>query len=417
MNDDLDNVTLDGDDAFDDFGEQKKSKGGQNPIVKVVVVGVVAVVFIGAVLYFGGGSEEEAVSRVTQGPDIESVPATGDQITPAYKEAIDEQNEADLEAALRQSTSAIPVIVNNEDNRLNVPEPVNEEEDPLQRWRKLQEERVERQLKVQEVEVEPVTVLDAEQQSEAINALSQSMAQQMESILSASTVEKQFTSLTLLEPEEDEEESLGSAGGGLGGTADSAFVEDSDEIVIVSAGTVVYGQLLLEANSDVPSRVLAQVVSGALKGWKLLGEFSVIDELNLLAISFETAVNDEGKTYDIDAVMLNPDTSLAAMRSDVDYRYMRRIVLPAAASFVDGFASAIAESGRTSVTVTGETVTTEEAESTNDQEVALGVEEAAGTISEILDEMADVPVKVIIASGTPIGVFFTENVVDEEDDF
>ena len=59
-------------------------------------------------------------------------------------------------------------------------------------------------------------------------------------------------------------------------------------------------------------------------------------------------------------LLLDPDTSLAATRTDVNHRYFRRIVLPAASAFIEGFAEAISESGRTTVTVSGETVVEQE---------------------------------------------------------
>ena len=322
-----------------------------------------------------------------------------------------------LDDAIATGGSAIPVPIEAPDTRLEVPEIQEETEDPLHRWRLLQEERVERQMKSKEADPEPVTVLDAEQQSEAITNLAESMAQQMESVLATTNQVKTFTTRVLIQYNEEGEDGAGNGGGnGNGGSpSDPNFTEVEEVEVVIPAGKIVYGQLLLEANSDVPFTVLARMVSGPLKGWKLLGKFTVLDDIELLGITFAIAVNEEGKQYEIDAVMLNPDTGLAAMRTDVDHRYIRRIVLPAAAEFISGYASAIADSGRTSVSVSGETVTTSEEETDDKQEVATGVEEAADEISEILDDLAEVPVQIVIAAGTPIGIFFVENVEESEE--
>lgn len=416
MNDDLDEDIMDSDEGFDEFS-QKSGIGNtvrQSAAAKVAIVLVVVGLIVGVLFMFGGETIEDKDSVVQLGSTVTSVPATDDEISPAYAEAVEQQNEEDLEIAIREGTSAIPVPIETPDMRLEMPEVEEESEDPLHRWRALQEERVERQMKTREAEVEPVTVLDAEQQSEAITQLSESMVEQMESILTNSTEDKVFTVKTLLTHEDQKNGSGGS--GGSGGSASSNFVEDDTEEVIIPAGKIVYGQLLLEANSDVESVVLAQMVSGPLKGWKLLGEFEVQDDINLLSLTFNIAVNEDGKQYAVDAIMLDPDTTLAALRSDIDHRYMRRVVLPAAAAFVEGFAEAIAESGRTSVTVSGEVVAETEEEASSDQEVATGVTEAATEISEILDDMGDVEPLIIIAAGTPIGIFFTENVVDTEGD-
>lgn len=420
MNDDLDDEIIESEEGFDEFsqGSGLSEKIRQNPAMKVGVVVVAVAVIAGVVMMFGGEENKQKNSVLPGGSDVTSVPSTADEIAPAYIEAVEEQNQAVLEEAIQTGQSAIPVPIDTPDTRLEVPEVEQEEEDPLHRWRALQEERVKREMKTRETAEEPVTVLDAEQQNEAINELAESMASQMESVLGANTEEKTFTTKTLISYEASNAAGTASAGAAGGGGPQSAspFEDLNEEVVVVSAGTIVYGQLLLEANSDVESTVLAQMVSGPLKGWKLLGEFTVMEDINMLAITFSTAVNDEGKQHDIEAIMLDPDSTLAAMRSDINHRYLQRIIFPAAAAFIDGFAQAIAESGRTSVTVSGETVIEEEEEKSDDQEVATGVEEAASEVREILDEMGDVPVQIIIEAGTPIGIFFTDNVVEDEGD-
>ena len=419
MNDDLDEEIIGADDGFDEF-TQKSGLGEtirQSPVAKIgIVVGALALIGFVAVT-FSGGEEEETISIVPGGAQVTSVPGTDEEVAPAYVEAVEQQNETVLDDAIATGGSAIPVPIEAPDTRLEVPEIQEETEDPLHRWRLLQEERVERQMKSKEADPEPVTVLDAEQQSEAITNLAESMAQQMESVLATTNQVKTFTTRVLIQYNEEGEDGAGNGGGnGNGGSpSDPNFTEVEEVEVVIPAGKIVYGQLLLEANSDVPFTVLARMVSGPLKGWKLLGKFTVLDDIELLGITFAIAVNEEGKQYEIDAVMLNPDTGLAAMRTDVDHRYIRRIVLPAAAEFISGYASAIADSGRTSVSVSGETVTTSEEETDDKQEVATGVEEAADEISEILDDLAEVPVQIVIAAGTPIGIFFVENVEESEE--
>ena len=417
MNDDLDEEIIGADDGFDEFA-QKSGLGEtiqRSPVAKIgIVIGAVAVIGFVAVM-FSGGKEDQNISVLPGGSSVSSAPGTDEEVAPAYVEAVEQQNEADLDKAIAEGGSAIPVPIETPDTRLEVPETEEETEDPLHRWRLLQEERVERQMQSREADPEPVTVLDAEQQSEAITALAESMSQQMEAVLNRTNEQKDFTTKTLIDYKEDNQNGGGANGSDPNGGADGAFTEMEEVTIVVPAGKIVYGQMLLEANSDVPFTVLAQMVSGPLKGWKLLGKFTVLDKIELLGIKFNMAVNADGKQYEIKAYMLDPDTGLAAMRTDVDHRYIRRVLMPAAAEFISGFASAVADSGRTSVTVSGDTVIEEEQATTNDQEVATGVEEAADEISSILDDMGDVPVRIIIEAGTPIGVFFTENVEETEE--
>ncbi len=421
MNDDLDDELISSDNSFDEFSQDSGASSlRQSPVVKLGVL-LAAVAVVGVVIfYFNDTSTDRNTSVLPQGSPVSSAPGTSEEVSPAYRDAVEEQNQEQLQRALREGDSAIPTPIATPDTRLSVPEVEEETEDPLHRWRLLQEERVKTQLKNRDVEVEPVTVLDAEQQSEAINKLSESMIEQMESVLSSNNEGKEFITKTFITYSLEAGNTPGGAGVQGGGTpngsAASAFEEENEEIVVIAAGSIYYGQLLLEANSDVPSTVLAHIVSGPLKGWKILGEFTVLEDAGMLAIVFNTAVNDAGDQYDVSAVMLNPKTTLPALRTSINNRYFQRVVLPAAAAFVEGFAQAVADSGRTNVTVSGETVIEEEQETTDEQEVASGIEEAGQELSEIIDETSDIPPLIIIKAGTPIGIFFTENVVDNDGD-
>jgi len=416
MNDDLDEEIIDSEDGFDEFS-QKSGLGDiirQNPLAKVgaVVGGVVLVA--GALWLFGGSETETLGSSVPTGSNVTSIPGGSQEVSPAYREAVEQQNEADLENAIKRGESAIPVPIETPDARLQVPEVEEEVEDPLYRWRKLQEERVERQMQTQDLDAEPVTVLDAEQQSEAINDLAQGMRSQMESVLGSTSEAKQFTTRQFITISDDTEGAMGDGTGAVG--EDSGFEEVTEEIVVIPAGKIVYGQTLLEINSDVPSQVLVKVLSGPLKGWKLLGSFQVLTDIEMMAITFNLAVNDDGDQYDLDAVMLNPDTSLGAMATDVDHRYLRRIVLPAAASFLEAYAEAVGNSGRTTISVSNGASETAENPTSDKQDVALGISEVGSDVGAILDELGDVPVRIVIEAGTPIGIFFTENVVEQDED-
>ena len=422
MNDDLDDEIIEADEGFDEFAQKSGIRDviSRSPLAKVaVIIAVIALIGFVAIM-FSGKKEKDVVSVVGGGSAVTSAPGTDQEVAPAYIAAVEEQNEVELDRAIAEGTSAIPVPIDTPDTRLEVPEEEEETEDPLHRWRLLQEERVERQMKSREADPEPVTVLDAEQQSEAITSLAESMMQQMESVLSSNNELRSFTTRTLIEYDsEDAASSGGNGGGGSGddgsGGSEDQFEEEDDAEILISAGEIVYGQLLLQANSDVPFTVLAQMVSGPLKGWKLMGKFEVLDDLNLLGIRFKVAVSDEGKQYKTRAVMLNPDNGLAAMRSSVDHRYFRRIVLPMAAEFISGYASAIAQSGRTSVTVTGQSVVSAQNPTTDKQDVATGVQGAADEISTILEDFGEVPVKIVIDAGTPIGIFFTRNLLSTDE--
>lgn len=417
MNDDLDEEIIGSEEGFDEF-VQKSSPGDilrSSPLAKIGVVAGAVGVLVGGMYFFGQKPEEVKNSMLPFASEVSAPPGTA-EASPAYVAAVEEKNEEDLDKALRTGDSTIPVPVEAPTDRLQLPEEQTETEDPLHRWRRMQEERVLRNAEKDE-DVEPVTVLDSEQQNEAMKKMAESMSRQMQSILGARNDRTKFSYKPLVQFKE----AAGGAAGGAGGTGTGEFdgeVEEEEPIVVIPAGEIEYGQLIIEANSDVPGPVLALLLSGPLKGAKLLGTFTVQNDY--LTLRFDTLVY-KGQDIDIDAIALDPETTLAGMATEVDHRYLQRIILPAAAAFVEGFADAIAQTDATSITIDtsggGTTTTATDQDLDTEEEVALGVKEAGEEVREILDDMADdVEVLVKIHAGTPIGILFTSAVTEEADE-
>lgn len=418
MNDDLDEEIIGSEEGFDEF-VQKSSPGDllrSSPIAKIgVIVGAVGVIF-GAMYMFGQEPEEPKDSMLPLGSEVSAPPGTA-EASPAYVAAVEEKNEEDLDKALRTGDSTIPVPVEAPTDRLQLPEEQTETEDPLHRWRRMQEERVLRNA-VQEDDVEPVTVLDSEQQNEAMKQMAESMSKQMQGILGTRNERLKFAYMSLVRDQGEGGGAAAAAGDPSGEGEFDGEVEEAEPVVIIPAGEIEYGQLVIEANSDVPGPVLALLVSGPLKGSKLIGSFTVQNDY--LTLNFSTLVYN-GQDIDIDAIALDPETTLPGLATEVDHRYLQRIVLPAAAAFVEGFADAIAQTDTASITIDtssgGTTTTAEEQDLDTEEEVALGVKEAGEEVREIIDDMADdVEVLVKIHAGTPIGILFTSAVTEEADD-
>lgn len=418
MNDDLDEEIIGSEEGFDEF-VQKSSPGDalrNSAAAKIGVVVVGLVVVVGAMWFFGQKEPETPDSMLPLASEVSSPPGAA-EASPAYVAAVEEKNEEELDKALRTGGSTIPVPVESPTDRLQLPEEQSESEDPLHRWRRMQEERVIRSAE-QDDEVEPVTVLDSEQQNEAMKKMAEAMSKQMQSILGTRTQRINFTYMSLVDSS--------SGGAGAGGAANSpgqdgefdGEVEEEEPVVIIPAGEIEYGQLIIEANSDVPGPVLALLVSGPLKGAKLIGTFTVQNDY--LTLRFDTLVY-EGQDIGISAIALDPETTLPGMATEVDHRYLQRILLPAAAAFVEGFSEAIAQTDATSITIdtggSGTTTTATDQDLGTKEEVALGVKEAGEEVRDIIDEMADdVQVLVKIHAGTPIGVLFTAAVTEDAED-
>lgn len=383
-----------------------------NQMVKVGAILAGFALIVGGIVLFGGAPKKDLPSVVSSGSEVSEPPASA-PVSKAYEEALKEGNIARTEEAIKTGGSVLPTPVEPPRGRLTIPEEDATSEDPLQRWRRLQEERARQQAAAS---VAPVDQPKEDTRGEAVNALAQMMAQQMESILkeqtpaemkTANVTEASWLSDFIEEAPAAEDSSVDLDGDGV--------PDQQDKEILVPAGTILYAQMITEANTDVPGPILAQVVSGPLNGSRILGEFSVEDEY--LTLNFKTVVID-GVGHSIKAVALDPDTTLPGLATDVNHRYFKRVVLPMAASFVEGMASAISESGTTSITINGSTggsaTSSSNEDKSNQQEVSSGIEEAGKKLGEFLDdEEKKTKVLVRVERGTPMGILFLEPVLKE----
>jgi intracellular multiplication protein IcmE len=405
-------------DNLDDAGFDDYSKKGtfadawkNNPAVKTGVILAGFAIVVGAIILFGGKEERLPTSQVAAPSDVSEAPGSS-EISATMEQAIQDKNIETVEEAARTGGSALPIPTQPSKGAL--PLPVEEEggEDPLERWRRMQEERIRQQeMLAQAQPPAPPAEQPVDTKTPAVNALSQSMASQMQAILQNQKIPpvqtKKITGVTFLENIQSkkmanlQQQQL---------LAQQTNMQEQVENIIVPAGTIEYGQLLIEANTDAPGPVVAQIVSGPLRGGRILGAFTSTDEYLILNFS---AVVIDGIDYPVQAVAIDPDTTLPGVITEIDRRYFKRIILPMAAEFVTGLTEAISESGTTSVFISDSSVTQSTEDRDSDQEVASGIAEAGDRLGEILDEEADRTQPMLrVAAGTPIGILFVAPVTD-----
>ncbi len=392
------------DDEFEDFEGGGTTLGDMwrnNPLVKIGVIAGGLITIIGAIILFGGGEDPTLPSKVDSGQDVVEAPGTG-PVSEEYRQAVQERNIQIVEDAVRTGESAIPTPVDTPVARLELPEDDFGDEDPLERWRRIQEERT--RQRAQEVDTEPLVDPNAD----AIDALANAMAAQMEGILESKgplppihivVTEADFLQQQMAEAQQ--------------GDPASTMVEQDTEIIniLLPAGTVEYAQLITEANSDIPGPILAQVASGPLAGARLIGNFEVANDY--LVLTFDRIIID-GITHPTEAIAMDPDTTRLGMVTDIDRRYFTRIILPAAAAFVEGMGEAISETNETTVVVDGGSAVSSEEELDTQEELFKGLEKATEKIGELLDEQASQTQPLIrVETGTPMGLLFLEPVTDE----
>ncbi len=407
--DDVDTGGLEDADSFDDFEGGGNSNLMSNPLVKVGIVVAAVATIIGGIVLFGGQDEEKrAASHIRAPKAVTSTPGM-EAVSPEMQKALEQTNEETAEQASRTGGSAMPVPIAPPEEKLTVPDMgAGAEEDPLERWRKIQEERQKREA----MQARP-TAPQNDPNAQIIDKLAKSMSQQMQTILDAQAIEgpevEVVTPTEWLEKKAKErEEKLEKA---KAAAVTNQQVNSTVMDILQPAGTIEYALLITEANSDVPGPVLAQIMSGPLKGSRILGSFKTQEDY--LVLTFNTVVID-GVSYGVDMIALDPSTTNPGLATEIDQRYFKRIILPAAAAFIEGMGQAIAESGSTSVSVSGDTVVQSEEELNTRQEIFKGVEESASKVSEIIDKDASkVKPLVKVHAGTAVGVLFLAPVTKE----
>ncbi len=423
MSDDFDDDDFDIND-FDDLnsGSTLSEIWKNNPFVKVGVIVAVIALFIAIIIIFGGKKERPDISSVGVGTDVTEAPGSSDA-SEAFVQAVEEENIRRTEEALRNQGSVVPMPIGSAKGTIELDGNDGDKEDPLDRWRKMQEDRLQ---KIKKNQVQPTGPVEepVDTKGPAIAALSQAMSEQMQSILESLEIkEPQFKEIAqikfleeqvanqkkFLKEEREEREKERRARNGDDGDDEEA------EIILLPAATIEYAQLVTEANTDVPGPILAEIASGPLKGAKLLGSFEVAYQY--LTLNFHTVVF-EGVSYSTQAVALDPGTTLPGVISEIDRRYFKRIILPTAASFITSFADAVAETGSTTITVNGTTTTSQtDRDLDTEEQIAEGIAGAGRELGDLVSEIADnTRAKYVVRAGTPLGILFVEDVKADEDD-
>ena len=426
-------------DIEEDFEEEEKKTlkdiWDNNPFLKIGAVVIAIGAFMGAYSFLlgSGGEEELSHSKIKSGGGMKEAP--GQEVPPAYKEAIIETNIRDAEMAALTGGSALPTPVGSgATSQFDViTEDSFETEDPLLEWKKaasardiiMAEDDTEEAEDfaalgvvptVEPIRPDPVSAVDPE----AIESVSKQMAeiisiQMPPEMVRFEVVSKPSEYINMIEEEEKAKaaaEAEAEAGIGFaaaaedGGTLAEGEAGKDDE-VIVSAGKVLYAQLLNELNSDIEGPVLVHILSGPLAGGRAIGEFTLEDEY--MVLEFDRIVKDS-ESYSIEGIALDPDTTLAGLSTDVDHHYFQRIVLPAAVEFISGVAEGIAGTNQTTVSGDGGVTTATEEELDTNEEMMTGVQKSMEKISEIIEESSDREITVKVAKGTVMGIFLMDHI-------
>lgn len=426
MNKDDLNDEFDTPDNDTDFGEfdQETEKGSlsdlvkKNPAIKIGLVVAGLLVIVGATTLFGGSAEKGPNSSVPKGNDLTQAPGTK-ELSPEMKGVIEQVNETRQEEAQKMGTSFIPQPTETANAQLTLPAEDLSSEDPLQRWRDIQDER----LKAEQAQKTNQQEVQDPAKQQALQALVGAMSAQMSEILSGKKIENlktmQITSLEQILAARQQQElasrqaAAQGAPSGIGNDPNSGLNQGPPAKILLPAGAIEYGQLLIEANSDIPGPIVAMIVSGPFSGSRVIGNFQRSEKY--LVLQFRTLVDKKGISIPVDAYALDPDTTLTGMATDVDNRYWQRIILPAAADFIEGVAEAYAEKEGTTTIVTGDVVVQDKPTIDTREQFAKGVEKASERAGEILEDEGDNTQPLVrVRAGTPMGILFMTPITDQD---
>ncbi|MFZ4077775.1 MAG: TrbI/VirB10 family protein, partial [Legionellaceae bacterium] len=184
---------------------------------------------------------------------------------------------------------------------------------------------------------------------------------------------------------------------------------------VIKMGDILFAVLDTSVNSDEPGPILATIVSGKLKGSKLIGSFNLPSNADKMVITFSTlSMLGADKTLSINAYAIDPDTARTALSSRTNHHYLMRYGALFASTFMSGFSSAI-QSADTTVTVGGTGGTTETTVQNGIDRSALenaliGLGEVGRAWAQTAQQNMNRPTTVELFSGTGLGILFTQDV-------
>lgn len=390
----------------------------------VVVGAIIAVVVVIGMFMFNKNSTESAEVRaaadVARVGTQESIPGTSTD--PNFNKKIEEENRRNAEEALNKGQTSLPTLVGTtQQTDLNIDPLPNATEGPASPLPPV--------LPSQPVAVQQIAPLPpsppqdssvpsnqsgvATERQKAMNdqmkgylsLMKPSLGRQEREIAPAPVVSEAERLAQLQEAisssSQQQPAAMSNQSSSLGGRGAASFVK---------AGHVIPAKLLTPISSDAPGPVLAEIVSGPLRGARVLGT-ATFSERQIVVRFNKVTIPNSDQMFQIDAVAVSSDFS-PGLATEVNNRYFQRVVLPAAAAFASSFGQALAQPATTIVvgpfgsTTSQEELTTEEARNAG---YAALVSTAADEISRKGEVSPTIEAKGQDGKPLPFNLLFLEN--------
>jgi intracellular multiplication protein IcmE len=354
--------------------------------------------------FFSRPPAQVNVSNVRPVPAQAPTVQGGAAISPAYRQALNESDSQRADEARLKGESAVPTIVLNPQTSAVPPDPDRQSprlpgnEPPRQ-----EPIVVARPLQVQQPLPPPVAPPVVRQMNDVqVQALGRSIGAMGDDRLAGAKVEY-FNDGKLVDAVGDGSRQLAQIVNG-----NSGQIVDPNKPF---PGTVLYAEMVSEANSDSPGPVLARIQQGPLTGATLIGQFKAGQESLVIDFRRMSIVRNEGgrqvnRVVDIEAYAVDADKLGTGLATDVDRHLFQKIALTAATTFVQGLGNAVGQSGST---VTRDQTGTTIAYPTLDtkQQLLVAGGQTAGQIGSIVQrEFGNRPTTIKVRAGTPVGILF-----------
>ena len=185
--------------------------------------------------------------------------------------------------------------------------------------------------------------------------------------------------------------------------------------LFIKTGDILFAVLDTSVNTDEPGPILATIVSGKLKGSKIIGSFTLPSNANKMVLTFNTlSMLNSDKTVSISSYAIDPNTARTALAGRVNHHYLMRYGSLFASTFLAGFSSAI-QSADTTISIggTGGTTDTTVQNGINRsllENALIGLGEVGKAWAETAQQLMNRPTTVELYSGTGMGILFTQDV-------
>jgi intracellular multiplication protein IcmE len=189
---------------------------------------------------------------------------------------------------------------------------------------------------------------------------------------------------------------------------------ESKGSTLIRTGDVLFAVIDTSVNTDEPGPILATIVSGQLKGARLIGSFNLPGNADKMIVSFNTlSIPGADKTLSINAYAIDPNTARTALSSQTDHHYLSRYGALFASTFMEGFGNAF-QSANTTITIGGtggttDTTVTNGVGNSLLENAVIGLATVGKAWGQVAAQNMSRPTTIELFAGTGVGVLFTQD--------